>query len=213
MLTRILDLVALLLIAVAVLLPRPDARVQPGLELPAEDRQRVAELEAQLEGKPADVGAALELSGLFLDARRPDWALEVATSALAHASQDHRLWARRAMALADHFEAGGAHEAAARAAELCVAGSSAPCGPGERARLAFLRDTLATVKDLDLRKDPNTAKERMLKALRPAYLPPPRPPRAARPAAPGDPSEVGPAGSAPSAKDHPVPSEKPPARP
>lgn len=209
MLTRILDLTVLLLIAVAVLLPRPDARVQAGLKIPAEDRERVAELEAQLMGKPEDLGAALELSSIFLDAHRPDWALEVATSALDHGPMDHRLWGRRAMALADHFEAGSAHAAAARAAELCAAGSSAPCGPGELARLGLLRDTLASVKDLDLRKDPNAAKERMLKALRPAFLPAPRPNRVAPggPAgAPTKPSSEVPANGA-------GPSEKPPARP
>jgi hypothetical protein len=175
-LNRVLDLAVLALCAVAVLLPRPDVKVQPGLKLDAQRLERVAELEAQLAADPGEPGAALELSDLFLDGRRPDWALSTVTRALDRAPQDHRLYTRRSLALADHFESGPAYQAAARALALCDAGSAVKCGDAERTRLQLLHDTLARVKDIDMRTDPNTAKERILRALKPAYLPNPKPP-------------------------------------
>jgi hypothetical protein len=170
MITRVLDLTVLLLCAVAVLLPRPDVTVQPGLMLDAEHRERVAALEQELEAAPDDLAATLELADLLLDARRPEWALAVATGALAHAPADHRLYARRSLALADYWDAGGAFVAADRALALCQAGSSAPCGEAERGRLQLLRDTLDRVKNVDMRNDPNTAKERILRGLHPVYM-------------------------------------------
>jgi hypothetical protein len=177
MFTRVLDLAVLLLVAVAVLLPRPDVVVQPGLKLDAERRERVAELEAALAADPGQADRSLELSDLFMDGRRPDWALATVTRALERQPHDHRLHGRRSMALAEHFEAAPAFVAAEKALALCESGSTAKCGEQEQARLAFLRDTLGRVKDLDMRQDPNTAKERLLRAMKPANIPPPpRPP-------------------------------------
>jgi hypothetical protein len=173
-LTRVFDLAVLALCAVAVLLPRPDVQVQPGLRLDGQRLERVAELEAQLAADPGEPGMALELSDLFMDGKRPDWALSTVTRALERAPRDHRLYMRRSLALADHFEAGAAYEAAARALALCDAGSSVTCSAPERMRIQLLHDTLIRVKDIDMRSDPNTAKERILRALKPAYVPPPR---------------------------------------
>ena len=175
MFTRVLDLAVLALVAVAVLLPQPDVVVQPGLKLDPEQRERVAELEAALAADPGEPNLSLELSDLFMDARHPDWALATVTRALDRQPHDHRLHGRRSMALAEHFEAGPAHQAAEKAVSLCESGSTAPCGEGDRTRLSFLRDTLARVKDLDMRSDPNTAKERILRAMKPAYIPPAKP--------------------------------------
>jgi hypothetical protein len=174
MFTRVLDLAVLLLVAVLVLLPRPDVTVQPGLKLEPERRLRVAELEATLAASPGDLAASLELADLFMDGRRPDWALSTVQNALARAPQDHRLYARRSLALADHFEAGPAYQAAARALALCEAGSSAPCSEAEHTRLALVKDTLDRVKLVDMRNDPNTAKENILRALHPTFIPKPK---------------------------------------
>ncbi len=174
MFSRILDVAVLLLLAVAVLLPRPDAKVKLASTLDAESRARVAELQARLLGDPSDVAATLELADLFLDGRRPDWVLATVSPAIERHPQDHRLHGRRALALADHFESGPAFVAAGRALALCESGSSAPCGEGDRNRLQLLHDTLDKVKGLDMRADPNTAKERLIKALRPTFLPSPK---------------------------------------
>jgi hypothetical protein len=168
--TRVLDLAVLLLLGVAILMPRPDVRVKPALAVAAEDRDRVAELQTKLLGSPGDANAALELADIFLDAHHPDWALPALTAALAAHPDDHRLHSRRALALVDHFEARPASEAGTRALSLCRQGSSVPCGEGERSRLELLVATLERIKHIDLRKDPNSAKEQILKALRPAYI-------------------------------------------
>ena len=171
MLTRVLDLAVLGLCAVVVLLPRPDVKVQPGLRLDPERRLRVAELEATLTVDPGEPAASLELCDLFLDAHRPDWALATATRALERAPTDHRLHSRRAVALADHFEAGPAYTAADKALALCRSGSAASCSETERIRLELLHHTLSRVRDLDMRQNPNAARERIMKALRPSYIP------------------------------------------
>jgi hypothetical protein len=169
LLTRVLDVAVLLLLAVVVLMPRPDVRVQ--IALPdADQRQRVAELQTTLLAKPGDAPAALELADIFLDARHPDWALAALSEALAAHPDDHRLHGRRSLALADHFDARGAYQSGARALALCRTGSIAPCGEGERSRLELLVATLDRVKDIDMRKDPNSAKDQIIKGLRPAYL-------------------------------------------
>jgi hypothetical protein len=170
-LPRVLEMTVFLLVAVVVLLPRPDARVKPALKLDdADDRARVAELQAELLGKPADVDATLELADLLMDGRRPDFALAALEPAIERHPADHRLYARRSLALADHYEGGSAFTAADRAYALCQAGSTAPCGEGERARLGLLRSSLEAIKDFDMRKEPNAVKERLIKGLRPAYI-------------------------------------------
>lgn len=178
MVTRVLDIAVLLLLAFAILMPRPDARAKPAMSLPPEQRDRVAELQMRLLADDDDVDAALELANIFLDARRPEWAVAVASHAIEARPDDHRLHQLRSLALADHFEPAPAYAAALRALALCESGSQVKCGDGEHGRIQLLRDTLARVKDLDMRKDPNTAKEQILRALRPAYIPKKRAPKA-----------------------------------
>src|SRR5262245_40132859 len=103
MVSRTLDIAVLLLVALAVLIPRPDVKATAALQLEPERRERVAELEAVLLAKPGDVATSLELADLYLDAHRPEWALATVGGALETDSHDHRLYARRSLALADHF--------------------------------------------------------------------------------------------------------------
>lgn len=172
MVTRALDLAVLFLLAVAILLPRPDVKATPALAVDAATRDRVAELQTRLLRDPGDTAAALELADVFMDARHPDWALAAVSGPLAAHPDDHRLHQRRSLALADHYEAAPAYLSAQRALALCLSGSSAPCGEGERARLELLESTLRRVRYIDMRKDPNSAKEEILKGLRPTYIPP-----------------------------------------
>jgi hypothetical protein len=169
MITRLFDLGILVMLAVAILMPRPDARVKAASGLDDAQRGRVAALEARLLASPGDAEAALEIAGIFVERRRPEWAVAVLHAALERHPNDHRVHARLAVALADHFEAGAAFEASARALALCDTGSVAPCGEAERARLALIESTLRAVRHIDMRKDPNAAKERFLRALRPTY--------------------------------------------
>jgi hypothetical protein len=82
---------------------------------------------------------------------------------------DHRLHLRRGLALAEHFVAGPAFESTDRALLLCQQGSEHPCSEAEQDRIRFLRDALSRVKDVDMRADPNTAKKRLIGAMRPGW--------------------------------------------
>src|SRR4029077_14107978 len=89
--TRLLDLIVIILLATVVLMPRPDASVKPALSLDPERRARVAELQSLLIGRPEDVDASLELANIFLDGHRPDRALGTATAAAKYHPTDYRV--------------------------------------------------------------------------------------------------------------------------
>jgi hypothetical protein len=169
--TRVLDLLVLALLAVAILIPRPDVKVKPALSENSPDRQRIAELQAQLMATPTDVATALDLAGVFMDIGRPEWALSSLDSALAAHPADHRLHLARSLAFVDHFEAGYAYGEAMRALTLCEAGSVVPCDESEHGRMVILKSTLDRIKNMDMRRDPNSAKDQIIKGLRPTFVP------------------------------------------
>lgn len=176
--TRLLDLMVILLLAAVVLLPRPDASVKPALALEPEQRARVAELQSVLLGRPDSVDASLELANLFLDGRRPDWTLATVTAAIARHPNDYRLHHLRAIAYADRFEGKPAFEAAERATALCAQTpppKGAPaCGEAVNARLALLTSTLSELTHVDMKKYPYIAKEKIFKTLHPTFIPKPK---------------------------------------
>ncbi len=140
--TRILDLIVLLLLATVILMPRPDATVKPALAVDPELRARVAELQSGLIGRPDDADAAVELANIYLDGHRPDWALATVGAAQRFHPSDYRLYHLRAIAFADRFDGEPASEAAARALSLCqqtptaTGRSGLRSGGGEPARAA-----------------------------------------------------------------------------
>ena len=176
--TRILDLIIIILLATVLLMPRPDASVKPALTLDPERRARVAELQSILIGKPDSVDASLELANLFLDGHRPDWALAVVTAAAKVHPNDYRVHNVRAIAYADRFEGEPAFLAAQRAAELCDAEpppAGAPaCGDAARSRLTLLAAALQEVSKVDMKKQPYIAKDRIFKTLHPTFIPKPK---------------------------------------
>jgi hypothetical protein len=184
--TRILDLMVLLLLAAIVLIPRPDATVKPALALDPELQDRVAELQSVLVGQPGAVDKALELANLYLDGHRPDWALATIGPSLAARPDDYRLHHVRAIAYADRFDPDPGYEAAKTATALCErdpAPANAPvCGPAAHARLVLLRSALESVAGIDMKNQPYLAKERIFRALHPVYLSKPRPKAKAAPA-------------------------------
>jgi hypothetical protein len=169
--TRVLDLAILLLLAAAVLIPRPDVKVKPALPSDPRVRQRVAELQTQLLATPGDATAALDLADIFMDLRHPDWALASLEGALDAHPDDFRLHRMASLALADHFEPSYAYAEAQKALTLCESGSSVICDEADRGRLDLLNRTLERVKNIDMRRDPNTAKELLIKGFRMTYLP------------------------------------------
>ncbi len=171
MVTRVLDIAILLLLAAAILIPRPDAKVKPALSSDPAVRQRVAELQVQLLAAPDNATAALELADIFMDLRHPDWALASLEGPMNAHPDDFRLHHLASLALADHFEPGPAFTEAQKALALCDGGSSVPCGEAERGRLALLQSTLERIKHMDMRRDPNSAKAKLIEGLRMTFIP------------------------------------------
>jgi len=172
-LTRILDILVLLLLATLVVMPRPDATVKAALPLVPERRERAAELQAHLLGSPDDVPASLELADLFLDGHRPDWTLATIGHLLPAHADDFRLHLRRAVAYADRFESPPAFAAATRSWELCngpAVPGVPPCDDAIRSRIALLRDTLERIKGIDMRNNPALAKDKIFEGLHPVWL-------------------------------------------
>jgi Flp pilus assembly protein TadD len=198
--TRILDLIVLLLLATIILMPRPDATVKPALAVDPELRARVAELQSGLIGHPEDADAAVELANIYLDGHRPDWALATVGAAERFHPNDYRLYHLRAIAFADRFEGEPASDAAARALSLCLQTPTPPggvaCGPAAQSRLSLLASTLAAVAKVDMKKQPYLAKDRIFEQLHPTFIPKPR-------TKPAQPSPTSPA--APHAKTPPAP--------
>jgi hypothetical protein len=175
--SRILDLIVIVLLAVVLLMPRPDVTVKAALRLPPEWRERVAELQARLVAQPDAIDPAIELANIYLDGHRPDWALATVGSVLPAHENDFRLHHLRAIAYADRFESAPAFESASRALALCertglspIAGER-PCSDADRGRLNLLKSTLESVAGIDMRADPALAKERIMQRLHPTYLP------------------------------------------
>ena len=172
--TRVLDVLVLLLLATLLIMPRANVTVKAALPLQPERRERVAELQAHLLGTPDDVPAVLELADLFLDGHRPDWALATVGAVLPQHNSDYRLHLRRAIAYADRFESPPAFAAADRALSLCndtVVPSIPPCGEAPRARLTLLRSTLERIKGIDMRNNPALAKDKIFEGLHPVWVP------------------------------------------
>jgi hypothetical protein len=176
--TRVLDLAILLLLAAAILIPRPDVKVKPALPADPAVRQRVAELQVQMLAAPDNASAALELADIFMDLRHPDWALASLEGAMNAHPDDFRLHHMASLALADHFEPGFAYAEAQKALNLCDTGTSVPCGEAERGRLSLLQSALERVKHMDMRRDPNAAKAKLIEGLRMTFIPKKKAPKA-----------------------------------
>ncbi|HEX4407089.1 MAG TPA: tetratricopeptide repeat protein [Polyangia bacterium] len=185
--TRILDLIVLVLLATVLLMPRPDATVKAALAVDPELRDRVAELQSILAGKPDSVDAAIELANIYLDGHRPDWALATVSPLVATHPADYRLQHLRAIAYADRFEGAPAFAAATQALALCEhAATGAPgsagapatgapvCGDAAHARLVLLRSALESVAAVDMKNQPYLAKDRIFRELHPVFVPRPK---------------------------------------
>jgi hypothetical protein len=164
-------LAILVLLAVAILMPRPDVKVKPALSENSPARQRIAELQAQLMATPTDSATALDLAGVFMDVGHPEWALSALDSVLKAHPDDHRIHLARSLAFVDHFEAGYAYGEALRAMTLCESGSIVPCDEAEHGRMVILKSTLDRIKNMDMRRDPNSAKDQIIKGLRSTFVP------------------------------------------
>jgi hypothetical protein len=54
---------------------------------------------------------------------------------------------------------------------LCETGSAVPCDDAEHGRMVILKHTLDRIKHMDMRRDPNSAKDQIIKGLRSTFVP------------------------------------------
>ena len=149
---RPLVLTGAAVLVIALLLPSRDADVLAALRLPSASADRLIVLETQHRDGTPTVDDALEMAVLYIEGRRPDWAIHLIDRVLKVHPNDHRLFSRKAMALAEHLDGTPAHAAAAKALLLCESGSAAPCPPHERQKLMLLEQITRETTGVDLEK-------------------------------------------------------------
>jgi hypothetical protein len=191
-LRRLVDLVALGLFALVFLFPRPGVRVNPALaRASTQVLDRVAELQAHLVAQPDDVDAALELSDLYDDQWRPDWALATLGPLLLRHPDDFRIHFGMAVGYADRFDFPSAQAAIEKAQAACDrAAARIPCGEPDHVRMGVFERAVGDVvaQHVNPIQDPNRAKEIIDSALHnfrvePGHRPFVLPKRPAAPAA------------------------------
>lgn len=171
--TRLLDLAAVLIVAVVLLLPQPSISAFPAVEGDQADLDRLAQLEDALQRNPGDIQAAVELARAYLQVEQPGWAL---------------------VALAPHRERGvpEVHQVAAfayatlllpaealREAEAgLLACERTRCPDPSRIRLDYLAELMRRLvrAGVDPRRDPLAARRAVAEALHATHPVPPADP-------------------------------------
>ena len=208
--TRLIDLIAVLIVALLVLLPQPGVVVQPALVGDKADLDRLAVLEDAVFRAPDDVEAAVELARVYLRAEQPAWALATLRPHLD--TGDYRVHQVMASAYATLLKPDLALKAAEAGIKACET-AGPRCPEPAYIRLQYIANLVRDLARLgiDPAREPLKAKLRVQAELRAAKaLPPSTSP--SRPApAPNKPAPP-PAPSAPSAPQA-VPPATPPVPP
>jgi|SRR5579871_1203493 len=164
---RILDLIAVAVVALVVLLPKASVDARPALDGEPLELDRVAEEQDDLFRQPDDVEAALKLADSYLSFMRADWAL--ATLDRFSTGNDARVHLALATAHAERLEA---KEVVAEcdAVDRACAQAKATCPEGVQTKSGLLRDAMQALVDgkIDPAKDPQAAKDAVYKALHPS---------------------------------------------
>src|SRR4051812_1068503 len=98
---RVLDLIAVIAVAVVLLLPKGSLKAGRALDADPIEMTRVGALEDALFADPEDPARAIELADEYLSLHHPDWALETLSRYGAHA--DPRVHLVRATAHAERL--------------------------------------------------------------------------------------------------------------
>ncbi len=166
---RLIDLMAMAVVAVVVLLPKPSVDARPALVGEPLELDRVAELEDQLFRQPHDVATALALADSYLSLGRADWAL--ALLGRFRGSTDPRIPLARATAYAERLEARAAVAESTAVEKLCA---ERDCG-GVAIKARLIGEAMRALVDgqIDPAHDPVAAKQAVYKVLHPGkYLRP-----------------------------------------
>ncbi|HJZ84346.1 MAG TPA: hypothetical protein VKN99_04205 [Polyangia bacterium] len=188
------DLVAIGLMALAFLFPRPGVIVHPALaRAGVHTLDRIAELQAHLVGHPDDVDSALELADLYVWQWRPDWGLATLGPLAERHPDDFRIQFAIAVAHADRFDFAAAKTSIDRGQEVCRKNAgTVPCGEPDMVRMSVFERAVGDVvaQHVNPAQDPNRVKQILDSALHNAkipqpgspWVPPPRKPPTPAPA-------------------------------
>lgn len=163
--SRMIDLFAVLLVAVVVLLPPPSIEAHPAIQADKSDLDQLSRLEDALHREPTSVTAAVELSRAYLGVEHPEWAL--ATLAPFQGRGDHRVHQVAAYCHATRLDPQRAL-AEAEAGLVACDREGALCPEAARIRLSYLAELMRkpAAAGVDPKKDPLTARRMVLEALR-----------------------------------------------
>lgn len=185
--TRLIDLIAVLIVALLVLLPQPGVVVQPALVGDKADLDRLAVLEDAVFRAPDDIEAAVELGRVYLRAEQPAWALAVLRPHLG--AGDYRVHQVMASAYATLLKPDLALKEAEAGIKACET-AGPRCPEPAFIRLQYIANLVRDLAQLgiDPAREPLKAKLRVQAELRAAKALPPSP-SARKPVAPPAPGK------------------------
>jgi hypothetical protein len=206
--TRLIDLIAVLIVALLVLLPQPGVVVQPALVGDKADLDRLSVLEDAVFRAPDDVEAAVELARVYLRAEQPSWALAVLRPHLG--AGDYRVHQVMASAYATLLKPDLALKEAEAGIKACET-AGPRCPEPAFIRLQYIANLVRDLAQLgiDPAREPLKAKQRVQAELRAAKALPPSPAAAPTPGKPAAPPAPGKPATPPG--NPPTPPSAPPA--
>lgn len=177
--TKLLDLFAVLVVAVLLLLPQPSVVVSPAARGDKTDLERLAVLEDARFRTPEDAAVAVDLARAYLRVEQPGWA--AATLAPFLGSNDYHVHQAAAFVYATLLMPKESLEQAEASLKACDQLGSG-CPEVARIRLSYLADLMRqpAVAGVDPSTDPLKARQLVQQALRATRAPLPSP----KPAAP-----------------------------
>lgn len=185
--SRLFDLLALLIVALVVLLPQPSIQAAPAVEGDQADLDRLAALEDAHSQRPGDVQVAVELGRAYLQVDQPAWALAVLPLGAGAPYEAHQV---AAFAYATLLRPADALREAEAGLAACERGG---CSETARIRLSYLAELMRkpVAAGVDPKKDPLAAKRAVSEALHATRVPertaPAAPTAPATPPTPGAP--------------------------
>lgn len=163
--TRFLDLVAIVIVAILVLLPQPGVTVFPAVQGDRTDLDRLAGLEDARYRSPDDANAAVELARAYLRVEQPAWAVAALQPFMGRA--DHQVHQVAAYAYATLY----LPQEALKQAELGIAAcesTGSSCPEAARIRLQYLATLMREPAQagVDPKTEPMRARQMVREALR-----------------------------------------------
>ena len=178
--SRLIDLFAVLALAVVLLLPKASVEARPALEGKPVELDAVSRLQDDLFRHPDDLEVALLLGDAFLSNYRADWAIATLAPFVTREEKgttlvDARLHLLLATARAERLESEAAVTEGQLVEKVCAEGEgTARCPAGTSARMQLISGAMQTLVDqhIDPHRDPARAKKEVFRVLhhsRPGY--------------------------------------------